>query len=99
MNISYPKTSPYGDTRQTSWYLSNYVDRPVPADSSDTLIKLDAKYHLRPDMFSQDLYGTPAYYWVFMRRNLDVIRQVTWDFIAGIYIYVPTAQRLQQLGY
>lgn len=99
MNIVYPKTSPYGNTPQASWYLSNYVDRPVPIHSSDILISLDPKYQYRPDLLSNDLYNTPVYYWIFMRRNMDVIRQVIWDFIPGIYIYVPTMQRLQQLGY
>jgi hypothetical protein len=97
--FNYPNTSAYAATPQTTWYLGRYVDRPVPPDSTDVAVQLDPKYTYRPDTFSQDQYGTPAYFWVFMRRNLDVIRQVTWDFVGGIQIYVPTLQRLKDLGY
>jgi hypothetical protein len=97
--LTYARTSPYASTPQTSWYLGHFVDRPVPPDSTDVLMELDAKYIYRPDLFSYDRYQTPAYYWVFMRRNLDIIREVNWDFLPGIQLFVPTLSRLRDLGY
>lgn len=93
----YDSSSPYYDTPQTPWYLMPINLRSLAADSSDRLITLDPKYEFRPDRLSYDLYGTPAYWWVFMVRNLDDIRDPIWDLKAGMKIYVPAAGRITNL--
>lgn len=96
--ITYPSTSPYFTTGQTSWYTGPISWRDIPPDATDLYIeKLDKKYENRPDRLSYDLYNTPAYWWVFMVRNMDVIRDPIWDMNAGISIYVPSATYLQTL--
>jgi len=99
MIVAYSSSSPYKDTPQYSWRIGRYVDRPVPADSTDIKRTLDPKYTCRPDILSNDLYGTPEYYWVFMQRNIDVIRDPIFDMVAGITLYLPTLQRIKSLGY
>jgi hypothetical protein len=92
--VTYRKTSPYAITPQASWFLSNYVDRPVISDSSDTLVILDKIYEFRPDSLSFALYNTTDYWWVFMSLNPDIIQDPIYDMVAGIQIYVPTLDRL-----
>jgi hypothetical protein len=93
----YSSSSPYFDTPQTPWYLLPIKLRSLPPDSSDVLMVVDAKYQFRPDLLSYDLYGTPAYWWVFMLRNMSLIRDPIWDFKSGIEIYTPASSRLNTL--
>lgn len=95
--VNYPASSPYTDSTQTSWYLLPIKLRTIPADNGDTKIVLDTRYEHRPDLLSYDLYATPAYWWVFMVRNMDDIRDPIWDLKSGMTIYAPTAERLHRL--
>lgn len=96
--IVYPSSSPYADTPQTSWYTGPIKWRTINYDPTDGFIQsLDAKYEYKPDLLSYDLYKTPAYWWVFMARNLDVVRDPIWDMATGIQLYVPTLARLQSI--
>ncbi len=95
--VVYDASSPYYGTPQTSWYLGPIVLRSIPAHSSDRYVLLDSKYEHRPDTLSNDIYGTPKYWWVFMIRNMNQIRDPIWDQKAGMAIYVPTIERLNQL--
>lgn len=94
---NYDSASPYYETPQASWYLAPIKLRVIAPDSTDRLIILDAKYQYRPDLLAYDLYGNPALYWVFMVRNMDVIRDPIWEFEAGIQIYVPNVNRVTAL--
>lgn len=91
------RTSPYADTPVIDFYLGFYVDRAIPEDDDDILIEIESRHRHRPDMLSQELYGTPNYWWVFMRRNLGKIQDPIYDFEPGLEIFVPTSDRLQQL--
>lgn len=95
--VSYKKTSPYYQTKQASWFLSNLEMREIPPHSSDRPITIDTKYHERPDLLAADLYGDPEYLWVFMVRNPNVIKDYIYDQTAGKRIYVPTMDRLLSL--
>lgn len=95
--VTYPASSPYADTGQTNWYLGPIKLRTIAASPNDTAIAIAAKYDTRPDLMSNDFYGTPAYWWVFMVRNLDLIRDPIWDFKSGLVIYVPTVERIRNL--
>jgi hypothetical protein len=94
--ISYPSSSPYAATPQTSWYLSNYVHRPIPASTDDTEITLTKKYEHRPDTLSYDIYGTPAYWWVFAVRNRNIIKDPVWDLVIGATIIIPSLATLKK---
>jgi hypothetical protein len=95
--INYPASSPYSDTGQTHWYLGPIRLRTIPADGNDEYISIPAKYDTRPDLMSYAIYGTPAYWWVFMVRNMDLIRDPIWDFKSGMYIFVPSEERIRSL--
>lgn len=92
--VDYKASSPYYETLQTTWYLSNYEPRDVPRDGTDQIKVLETKYEFRPDLLSYDLYGTPNFWWVFMIVNPDQIKDPIYDFKAGLTIYVPTANRI-----
>ena len=95
--VQYNKESPLYLTSQTTWFLSNYVDRGLNYDRSDTSMVLSSKYNLRPDLLSYNLYGTVGYKWTFMMINPDVIKDPIYDFVTGITIYVATLDRLQSV--
>jgi hypothetical protein len=96
--INFPSSSAYFSTPQTSWYTGPITWRNIPADISDSYIPaLAKKYEYRPDLLSYDLYGSVAYWWIFLARNINVIRDPIWDMVAGMAIYVPTASRIQTL--
>lgn len=95
--VRYSSTSPYFDTGQTSWYLAPISLRDIPPDSTDVPYVIQQQYTNKPIMLSNDIYGTPAYWWVFMVRNMDVIRDPNSDFIAGKTIMIPTRDRLTKL--
>jgi hypothetical protein len=96
--IRYKRSSPYADTNQTSWYLDYYKDRPILKFEDDQLIVLSKKYEHKPDLLSQDLYGTPRFWWVFQRRNLELIKDPIWDFKVGLEIQVPSRERMASFG-
>lgn len=93
--VTYPNDSPYAITPQLDWRLGRYVHRSIKPASTDQLFTITPTYHLRPDKLSHDLYGTPNYYWVFMARNLDQIRDIIYDQTVGKTIYLPTLATIQ----
>lgn len=92
--VDYKASSPYADTQQTSWFLSNLTYRQIPRDGTDKLKVLENKYENRPDLLSYDLYGTPNFWWIFMIVNPNQIKDPIYDMTAGMAIYVPTRDRL-----
>lgn len=95
--ISYSKSSPYALTPQSNRFLGRYVHRSITPDATDSLYMLEAKHQYRPDTLSQELYGTPEYYWVFKCRNMNIIRDPIWDFVAGTIIVVPTLAHIKNI--
>ena len=95
--INYQASSPYASTPQTSWYLGPINLKIIPMHSSDYYVVVKSKYEFRPDLLSYDYYHSPAYWWVFMIRNIDLIRDPIWDLKTGMKIYIPTLERIQQL--
>jgi hypothetical protein len=92
--IAYPSTSAYAATPQTSFGMGFYVRRKIPAASDDTTITLSAAYQYRPDKLAYDLYGNPSYWWIFAARNINLIRDPIYDFVAGLQIVVPSSATL-----
>jgi hypothetical protein len=97
MQISYPSSSPYAVTPQTSWHITPMVFRPIPPDAGDTPYTLKMQHQYRPDRLSFDLYGTPAYWWTFCVRNPFLRRDPIWGFTAGLQITVPAAAYLRRV--
>lgn len=93
--VNYTTESPYAATPQENWHIGRFKMRDVPPSGDDSYIIIDAKYNNRPDLLSYDLYGNPLYWWVFMVRNMDTIRDPIWDFTTGKEIVVPSNKHLK----
>lgn len=89
VNSIYPNTSPWFSTRIAKDYLDILKIRPVPAEQDDYLYTIEPQYTYRPDLLSFDLYGTSKLWWIFAQRNLDIIQDPVFDFVAGTQIFIP----------
>ncbi len=92
----YKTTSPYYRTKQNKLYLELLTIRPVPAETDDFLYTIENQYENRPDLLAYDLYGTPKLWWVFVQRNMDVIKDPIFDFVPGTKIYIPKKTNLER---
>lgn len=92
--VSYSGFSPYYNTPQTSWYLSNWEPVDVGPDASDSLIIIESKYKHRPDLLAYDKYGTVQLWWVFSSRNPDILIDPIFDMVEGVLIYIPTLEKI-----
>ena len=93
--VKYRKTSPWALTKQNKLYLELMTVRPVPSEKDDFKYVLENQYRHRPDLLAYDLYGDPKLWWVFIQRNMDVIKDPIYDFEPGIVIYIPKKANLQ----
>lgn len=100
MAVIYKKNSPYFKTPQRNFlveFLDFYTVRSIPEDDTDDIIIISAKFNERPDLLSNELYGTPDLWWVFIVRNPNQIIDPINDLVSGLEIFVPTKQRLFSL--
>ena len=95
MEVSYAKTSPWQLTQLNSTnYLDIMVKRDIPALSDDLVFEITPQYTYRPDLLAYDLYSSSKLWWVFSIRNMDIIKDPIFDFVAGTKIYVPKKSTL-----
>lgn len=85
----YKKTSPWYRTPKNTLFLEQMVYRNVPINPDDAEYTIETQYKHRPDLLSHDLYGSSAYWWVFMMRNRSIIFDPIYDFTPGITIRLP----------
>lgn len=90
-------TSHYFNTPVKDFYLDLMVKRSIPPSANDRIIVIEAKYEGRPDMFANDYYGTPRLWWVLPTRNMDILIDPIEDFKAGVAIFVPSPESVQDL--
>lgn len=90
----YAKTSPWSDTRQNNFYLDLLEIRPVPAEADDFRYVIENQYRHRPDLLAYDVYGNARLWWVFVQRNMSVIKDPIYDFEPGTVIYLPKKTNL-----
>lgn len=93
---TYNKTSPWSTTLQNNLYLELLEIRPVPAEKDDFLYAIENQYRHRPDLLAYDLYGNPKLWWVFVQRNMSVIKDPIYDFEPGTQIYIPKKSNLEK---
>lgn len=91
---SYSKSSPWSTTPQNNLYLELLNIRPVPAETDDLIYTIENQYRHRPDLLAYDLYGNAKLWWVFVQRNMSVIKDPIYDFEPGIVIYIPKKSNL-----
>lgn len=94
---TYRPTSPYYKTQQNNLYLELLNIRPVPSETDDFLYTIENQYRYRPDLLAYDLYGTPKLWWVFVQRNMSVIKDPIFDFEPGTQIYLPKKRNLERV--
>ena len=95
MRVNYLKSSPYYQTPQTSTYLDIWNPPALGSNITDGIIVISDKYTHRPDLLSQDLYGTPRLWWVFAMINPDVIKDPIYDLVSGLELRFPDKNQLQ----
>lgn len=100
MPTNYKNTSPYFKTAQRN-FVVEHLDflsfREIPSDSSDLIIKVSPKFHQRPDLLSNDLYGTPDLWWIFVIRNPNQMIDPVYDLVTDLEIFAPSRQRIFSL--
>ena len=94
--VAYTKSSPWVTTQQNSLYLELLEIRPVPAESDDFRYIIENQYKHRPDLLAYDLYGNPKLWWVFVQRNMSVLKDPIYDFEPGTSIYLPKRSNLEK---
>lgn len=97
LNSIYTPTSPYYLTSVVNQkYLDIMVNRGIPSLGSDVLWSITLQYEYRPDMLAYDLYNDPRLWWVFAQRNPNRLKDPYFDFIAGLEIYIPNINTINQ---
>lgn len=93
---TYTKDSPYSNTPQNNLYLELLEIRPIPAEADDFLYVIEGRYKHRPDLLAYFVYGTPKLWWVFVQRNMSILKDPIYDFLPGVAIYIPKKSNLQK---
>jgi hypothetical protein len=63
--------------------------RNIPYQVDDILFTITNEYEHRPDLLAYDLYKDAGLWWVFIVRNISIIEDPIFDFVAGKQIYLP----------
>lgn len=92
----YSNSSPWSNTLQNNLYLELLDIRPVPSEDDDFKYTIETQYKHRPDLLAYDLYGNPKLWWVFVQRNMSVLRDPIYDFSPGTTIYLPKRSNLEK---
>jgi hypothetical protein len=93
---NYSNASPWANTSENSLYLELLEIRPVPSEPDDFRYVIESQYRHRPDLLAYDLYGNPKLWWVFVQRNMSVIKDPIYDFEPGTVIYLPKKSNLEK---
>jgi hypothetical protein len=93
---TYGKSSPWYNTAENFNYLDILTIRPVPAEDDDEDYVIENQYKHRPDLLAFDLYGDSKMWWVFVQRNMSVIKDPIYDFEPGVSIKIPKKNNLQR---
>lgn len=95
---SYSETSPWKDTRYNKIGALDLLRiRPIPSSSDDLLYTIETQYTYRPDLLAYDYYKNPKLWWVFAQRNMDIIKDPVFDFVAGTSIYLPRPENIKRV--
>jgi hypothetical protein len=93
---TYNRASPWASTPQNNLYLELLEIRPVPAETDDFRYVIESQYKHRPDLLAYDLYGNAKLWWVFVQRNMNVLKDPIYDFEPGTTIYLPKKSNLEK---
>ena len=94
MPVTYRRNSVYAQTEFRDFYLDLWNPPEVAVTADDLRITVTAAQAGRPDLLSQELYGTPRLWWVFAMRNPDLLKDRVNDLVAGLEIFAPQPSNL-----
>lgn len=97
MSVNYRRNSVYSQTEFRDFYLDLWNPPEVLRTSDDLRVTVTAAQAGRPDLLSQQLYGTPRLWWVFAMRNPDLLKDPVNDFVAGLELFAPQPNNLGTL--
>jgi hypothetical protein len=92
----YKNSSPWANTGENSLYLKLLDIRPIPSEADDFSYTIENQYKHRPDLLAYDLYGNPKLWWVFVQRNMSIIKDPIYDFVPGVTIFLPKKANLEK---
>jgi hypothetical protein len=87
---TYQPSSVYYRTPQNSYYLGFWQPPLVASSANDQIITLAQRYRHRPDLLSNDLYGTAQLWWIFAMLNPDTLQDPVYDMVPGKTIRAPS---------
>jgi len=93
---TYNNSSPWYTTSQNNFYMELMDIRPIPSEPDDFKYTIEGQYNNRPDLLAYDLYGNPKLWWVFVQRNMSVLKDPIYDFTPGTTIYIPKKRNLEK---
>lgn len=93
---TYSRSSPWSITSQNNLYLELLTMRPVPAEEDDVTYTIETQYTHRPDLLAYDLYDNPKLWWVFVQRNMEIIKDPIFDFEPGVTIRIPKRANIEK---
>ena len=96
MSTPYSTVSPYYATAFKSNYLDVLTLRDIPINKNDAYFEITSKYENRPDLLANDIYGDSKLWWVFAVRNKSIIKDPTFDLVAGVKIYLPKLSSIKK---
>ena len=89
-NNPYNKKSIYRDSRIIDDYLGVVENIPyVPIRDDDEFYVIPAEYDKRPDLAAYAFFGSTRLWWVFAKRNINILVDPIEDFEAGTEIRIP----------
>jgi hypothetical protein len=92
----YSRSSPWANTNQNNFYLELLTIRPVPAEADDYKYVIENQYKHRPDLLAYDLYENAKLWWIFVQRNMNVLKDPIYDFVPGTVIYCPKKTNIEK---
>ncbi len=91
------RSSPYFRTKVVGDYR-DVLDLPnIPRSENDQYYTIESKYDRRPDLLANKIYGSTRLWWIFTKRNMNLIQDPINDFRAGMIIRIPRKESVSNL--
>jgi|TARA_B000000557_G_scaffold231578_1_gene204978 hypothetical protein len=91
------KSSPYYKTPLVGDYRDLLKLPTVPQSENDEYYTIENKFDRRPDLLANALYGSTRLWWIFTKRNMNLIQDPINDFRAGKTIRIPQKSSVANL--
>lgn len=89
--------NPYVKTPVVGNYLDIMVGLNLESRLDDEEYEIPPEYNYRPDLLANELYGDPTLYFVFIKRNMDIMEDPVFDFTTGKIIKLPAIDAVRNM--